>query len=142
MTDNHAIAGEDDMSGGEAKLKEPLHVSLAEEVLEADVVEREQARIRLHKRIETGPVEAAVDLHHDQYAVMREEVDEFVTERREPWYEDSALLVPVYEEVLVTETKLRLKEIIRIENRGQVEQVNLRGTVRREVVEIDNGPDE
>ena len=117
----------------------PLRLPLVEENLEAHVVEREQGRIRIHKRVETEPVQAQVDLHHDHLVVERVAVDEIVTERREPWYEGNALMVPVYEEVLVTETKLLLKQVIRLENQGRTEQVNLKGTVRREVVDIDEG---
>jgi stress response protein YsnF len=142
MTNNRSIAGDDvvsDTPGTEAARNESLRIPLAEEVLEAEVVEREQGRLRIHKSVETVPVQTSVDLHHDQYVVERVEIDETVAERRDPWYEGGALLVPVYEEVLVTETKLRLKEIIRLENTGEVEQVNLRGTLRRDVVEIDDG---
>jgi uncharacterized protein (TIGR02271 family) len=141
MTDNRSVDAEDALSGTEAIRKESLRIPLAEETLKAHVVERKQGRIRLHKRVEAEPVTAEVDLHRDRVVVERVEVGEIVADRREPWYEGNTLLVPVYEEVLVTETKLRLKEVIRLENREEVEQVNLHGTVRREVVDIDGVPD-
>jgi stress response protein YsnF len=117
--------------------QEPLRLSIAEEQLEARVVERDQGKIVVHKRIETDPVIANVDLYHDDMVIDEVVVDEDVTEQREPWHEGDSYLVPVYEEVLVTYTQLRLKKIIRIHNRRAKEEVKLSGTVRREVVEIE-----
>jgi stress response protein YsnF len=116
---------------------ETVRLSLAEETLEAHIVEADRGTIRIHRRVETEPVQASVDLHQDHYLVDRVEVNEFAAERREPWFEGDTLVVPVYEEVLVTETKLMLREVVRLRNVGDIEQVNLKGTVRREVVDIE-----
>lgn len=116
---------------------EPLHLSIAEEQVEARVVERDQGKIVIHKRVETDPVIAQVDLYHDDMVIDEVAMDEQVAERREPWFEGDSYLVPVYEEVLVSYTQLVLKKVIRIHNRRAKEQVNLSGTVRREVVEIE-----
>ena len=66
-----------------------------------------------------------------------DEANELADERREPWYEGNTLVVPVYEEVLVSETKLMLREVVRLQNAGGIEQINLKGTVRRDVVDIE-----
>jgi stress response protein YsnF len=116
---------------------ETIRLPLMEETLEAHVVDREQGKVLIHTRVATEPVQASVDLHHDDVVIDQVEVNELAAERRDPWYEGATLMVPVYEEVLVTETKLVLKEVIRLHNRGRVEQVNLRGDVRREVVNIE-----
>lgn len=116
---------------------EPLHLSIAEEQIEARVVERDQGKIVVHKRIETDPVTAQVDLYHDDMVIDEVLMDEQVDEPREPWYDGDSYIVPVYEEVLISYTQLVLKKVIRIHNRRAREQVNLSGTVRREVVEIE-----
>jgi stress response protein YsnF len=64
-------------------------------------------------------------------------VNEQAGERREPWYDGDTLMVPVYEEVLVSSTQLMLRKVIRVRNRGAREQVNLRCTVRREILDIE-----
>jgi uncharacterized protein (TIGR02271 family) len=125
------------VTGEEKTPSNALRLPLAEETLEAQVVDRRLGTVRIHKRVETQPVQAQVELYHDEMAIDHLAVDEVAKERRVPWYEGDTLMIPVYEEVLVTETKLVLKEIIRLHNRGRVEQVNLRGTVRRELVEIE-----
>lgn len=116
---------------------EPLRLSIAEEQVEARVVERDQGKIVVHKRIETDPVTAQVDLYHDDMVIDEVVMDKEVDEQREPWYEGDSYIVPVYEEVLVSYTQLMLKKVIRIHNRRAKEQVNLNTTVRREVVEIE-----
>ena len=131
-------AGDEPVMGDELMaVDEPIRLPLAEETLQARVVEREQGRILIHKRVETDPVTAQVELHHDDVVIDEIDIDEEATERQEPWYEGDTLMVPVYEEVLVSYTQLMLRKVIRIHNRGATEQVNLKGTVRREVVEIE-----
>lgn len=116
---------------------EPLQLGIAEEQIEARVVERDQGKIVVHKRIEIDPVVAQVDLYHDDMVIDEVAMDKEVTEQREPWIEGDSYVVPVYEEVLVSYTQLMLKKVIRIHNRRAKEQVNLSSTVRREVVEIE-----
>jgi uncharacterized protein (TIGR02271 family) len=116
---------------------ETIRLPLMEETLEAQVVDRQQGKVLIHTRVETEPLQARVDLRHDDVVIDQLQVNELAAERREPWYEGATLMVPVYEEVLVTETKLLLRTIIRVHNKGRHEQVNLRGTVRREVVDIE-----
>ncbi len=115
---------------------ETINIALAEETMEARVVERQQGTVRIHRSVETERVKATVDLHADEYVVERHVVNEDTDERREPWYEGDSLMIPVYEEVLVTKTQLVLREIIQLRNAGSVEHVNLKGVIRRDVVDI------
>ena len=126
-----------DTTGIQATGDETIRLPLTEEILEAHVVERERGVLRIHRRVETEPVVASVDLQQDRYVVDRVQVNELADERREPWYEGNTLVVPVYEEVLVSETKLMLREVVRLQNAGGIEQINLTGTVRRDVVDIE-----
>lgn len=148
MTDQHMEPDREDVSvNGETTAvndaDQPLRVQLAEETIEARVVKRDGGKIVIHKRVETEPVTAQVDLRHDYMDIDEIEMDEAATERREPWYEGDTLMVPVYEEVLVSYTELRLRKVIRVRNRGATEQVTVEGTVRREVVDIEEiGPDD
>lgn len=116
-----------------------VSLALSEEIMEARVVERQQGKVRIHRSVEAQRVKASVDLHADEYVVERHEVNEDAETRREPWYEGDSLMIPVYEEVLVTQTQLVLKEIIQLRNAGSVERVDLKGVVRRDVVDITQG---
>jgi stress response protein YsnF len=102
MTDQSSYSDHNAVSPGDRE--EPLRITLAEEALEAHVVERDQGRIVIHKRVETEEVTARVELHHDDMKIDEIEMDEEASERREAWYEGDTLMVPVYEEVLVSHT--------------------------------------
>ncbi len=113
-----------------------MNLSLAEETLEAHVVERQQGTVRIQTHVDTQRVQATVDLRHDDVVIEHIAVNEDADARREPWYEGESLMIPVYEEVLVTHTQLVLREVISLRNKGRVERVNLKGTVRRDVMNI------
>ncbi|CAN5734601.1 hypothetical protein BH20CHL3_BH20CHL3_06050 [soil metagenome] len=110
---------------------------LSEETLEARVFETEIGKVRIHKRVETDRLEQDVELSHDDVVVERAERNEVVKERREPWLEGEVLIIPVYEEVLVSEKRLMLREVIRVARGRQSERVNVGGEVQREVVDIE-----
>jgi stress response protein YsnF len=110
---------------------------LSEETLEARVFETEIGKVRIHKRVETDRLEQDVEQSHDDVVVERAERNEVVKERREPWLEGEVLIIPVYEEVLVSEKRLMLREVIRVARGRQSERVNVGGEVRREVVDIE-----
>ncbi len=125
---------------------EELTFSLAEEQLRANVRERQVGTVSISKRTEVLPVGADIDVHHDEVHVEHREVNEPMAEVRDPWYDGDTLVVPVYEEVLVTEKRLYLKEEIRITMVKTTEQVHVEDTVRRQVVEVvsdvdDSDPD-
>lgn len=119
-----------------------LRIPLAEETVEAHVTERQKGKVVFTKRVETVPVEAKVDLRRDNVVVERREMDEVVDAPREPWYEGDTLVIPLYEERYVTEKRLVLREEVRVRNVPDVDHVTLKETVRREVVDIDEVPEE
>ena len=125
-----------DASAGETA-DDTLRVPLAEEALTARVEERQQGLVRIHKHVETVPMKADIDLLREAAHVDRHARDEVVDTTREPWYEGDTLVIPRYEERLVTEKRLVLVEEIRVQIRAETEQVHLTDTVRREVVDID-----
>lgn len=115
---------------------EKLTFSLAEEHLRADVRERQVGTVSISKRTEELPIGADIDIQHDEVHVEHREINEPMPEARDPWYEGDTLVVPVYEEVLVTEKRLYLKEEIRITLVKATEQVHVQDTVRRQVVDV------
>lgn len=116
--------------------KEDLVFSLAEEQLEADVYEKQIGTVAIEKRTEVLPVEGEIDVDHDEVEIEHREINEPVAESEQPWYDGDTLVVPVYEEVLVTEKHLYLKEEIRVTRVKTTEQVKVQDTVRRQVVDV------
>jgi stress response protein YsnF len=120
---------------------ESITVPLMEESLDARVVENRQGSVRIHKHVETHPVQESVQLNHRDVTVERLEKNEVASERLKPWHEDGSLMIPVYEEELVTEIRLVLREVIRVTQNVRTETVAVEGDVRREVVEIEQVED-
>jgi uncharacterized protein (TIGR02271 family) len=116
---------------------ERLTVPLHEEVLEPEVRTAETGRIRVHKRVETVPEELTVEASREEVDIQRVPVNRQVDTAPTPWREGDTLVIPVVEEVIVTETRLVVREEVRITRRRITEQVPVRGTVRREVVDIE-----
>lgn len=125
------------MSDDEVAHSGRLHVPLAEEALTAHVQERELGIVRITKRVETIPMGAAIDLRTDAVEVTRHPCDEIVEEPRAPWYDGNELVIPLYEERLVTEKRLVLIEEVRVRSTPRIESVQLHDTVRREVVDVE-----
>jgi stress response protein YsnF len=123
-----------------SNLNEPnpeLTIPLVEETLEATVVPVERGKMRIHKRVVTEPVESTFALHQGEVTVERVARNEVVTDRLKPWHEDGALMIPVYEEVAVTEVRLVLREVVCVKHRDRIEHITLEGDVRREVVDVE-----
>ena len=112
-------------------------VPVREEVLDPSTHEVEAGVVRIHKRVETVPVETTVDAMIDDVLIERVAVNRPVATAPSPRHEGQTLVIPVVEEVLVTEKRLMLKEEIRVTRRKVAKPVEIRDTVRREVVEIE-----
>jgi uncharacterized protein (TIGR02271 family) len=114
-----------------------LVVPVHEEVLVPVTHEVEVGQVRINKRVEEVEVETRTDRRHDEVSIERVAINRPIDAVPGARNEGDTLVIPVLEEVLVTEKRLMLKEEIRVTRRRVVEQVPVRGTVRREVVEFD-----
>lgn len=113
-----------------------LRISLAEEQLRVRTREVETGRVVVRKRVETVPTEIPVDLAIEEVDIERVAIGRLVDEAPETRQEGDTLIVPVVEEVLVVETRLRLVEEVRITRRQVVEGTVVREDLRREVVDV------
>ena len=114
-----------------------LTVPVREEILVPTTRPVELGTVRIHKRIETVPAETSVDVMRDEVAVERVAIDRPIDAVPAPRHEGETLVIPVVEEVLVTEKRLMLREEIRVTRRQVSQSVAVRDTVRREVLEVE-----
>jgi uncharacterized protein (TIGR02271 family) len=124
---------------------ERITLQVHEERLEARTREIETGRIRVTKRVELHPVELHVDAARDEVTIQRVPVDQEVESAPAPRQEGDTLILPVVEEIVVTETRLVVREEIRITRRRITDSIPIQDTVRRESIEIERvepGPDE
>jgi len=115
-----------------------LRVPLVEETLDTQVVQRQIGSVLIHKHIETQTLRNEVELYRDDVALEQHMVEEYVEEKLDPWYEGETLVIPVYEEVLVTERKLMLTKLVRLRRTERVENAVVEGDVRREVLDFES----
>jgi stress response protein YsnF len=116
---------------------EPAVVPVLEDRLEVEKKRRETARLRVHKSVETE--ERAVNEVETQqtYDVERVPIDREVEQAPEPRYEGDTLILPVLEEVVVVEKRLKLREELRITRRRAERSTPRTFTLRRERVDVD-----
>jgi len=115
-----------------------LIVPVREEVLVPTTRPIELGEVRIHKRVETVPYETLVGVTRDDVDVERVALNRSIDAVPGPRQEGNTLVIPVVEEVLVTEKRLVLREEIRVTRRQVSEQVRVAETLRREVVEIED----
>jgi len=116
-----------------------LIIPVVEETVGIDTVKVPTgAGVRVHKRVRVREEPFDVSLEHDEFVVERVPVDAWVDGPAPvPRTEGETTIVPVLEEVLVVEKRLRLKEEIRITRRPRREQVARSAQLRSEEVTVE-----
>ncbi len=117
--------------------EETLNLLVHEEYLEP-VVREERRRVEVRKTIRTEPAEVSVMAFTERATVRRHRVEREVDEVPEPYWKDNTYVIPVVEEELVVTRRLVVREEVHITRTSGTEQVTIPGTVRREVIDIDD----
>ena len=118
----------------------PLTVPVIEEQLEIGTHTVDLGRgVRIHKTVAEHPVTLDERLLKDDVAVERVPVGRLVDPADAPatHYEGDTLVVPVLEEVLVVERRVRIKEELRITRRQREEHVHDTVVLRSEHASIE-----
>jgi uncharacterized protein (TIGR02271 family) len=106
------------MAGNSAKpeKQQPVTVPVFEEQLSVGTRKVDTGGIRIHKTVAEHPVTLDERLLRDETVVEHVPVDRFVAPGEAPTtrYEGDTLVVPVLEEVLVVERRVRIKEELHI----------------------------
>lgn len=123
----------DQLFGGDQPMRIPLH----EEVLEATTRPVERGTVRIHKTVETEPVERQVTVGREDVAVERVPVDQLVDQAPAPRWEGDTLIIPLVEEVLVVTKRLRVREELRVTRTRSEAPQTVREELRREVADIE-----
>lgn len=89
-------------------------VALLQETLEISKTQKEIGAVRVRVVVDESVTDEVVDLTTEEVVSRRVPRGVEVQARREPWNEGETLVIPIYEEVLVTERRLVLKEEIHV----------------------------
>ncbi|HEV7302181.1 MAG TPA: YsnF/AvaK domain-containing protein [Tepidisphaeraceae bacterium] len=115
----HGQSSADDAAAMQANLGERLVIPLLREQLEVSKRSVERGRVRIIKSVREETETIDHPLMKERVNVDRVEVNKFVDGPVPVRYEGDVMIVPVLEEVLVIETRLMLKEELRITKTAQ-----------------------
>jgi stress response protein YsnF len=134
-------------AGGAAALTGPglaraegheLRIPILEERLVPGKRVVDLGEVRIHTRVEEDEQVVRQLVDRDDLEIERVRFDRPLTEPATRRYEGDWLVIPVMREVLVTEKRLMLVEEVRIRTRVVTEEQEVRETVRRTVVEVED----
>lgn len=109
-----------------------LVVPLLAETLEIGRARHETGAVRVRVLVDETTTRVPSDASVDEVTSTRVARGILVDARREPWNDGDVLVVPIYEEVLVTERRLMLKEEVHITRRTLRTSETLDVPLRRE----------
>ncbi len=110
---------------------------LVEERLTVDTRVRETGRVRLRKRVETRTETVDEPLLREEVEVERVPIGTFVDGPVSVRHEGEVMIVPVLEEVLVVEKRLRLREELHVTKRRTEVHEPQEVTLRSERIEVE-----
>ena len=111
-------------------------IPLVEEQIDVSKRETERGRVVIRTHVEEREERAELDLHQEEVSVERVSVGRPVETAPPVREEDGVLIVPVLEEQLVIQTRLILKEEIRITRKRRTEHVSEPVRLRAERAEV------
>jgi uncharacterized protein (TIGR02271 family) len=117
-------------------LQKPQHLELVEEELRVTKREVERGRVVIRTRVDEREELAEASLQQEDVTVERVPVGRVIDAVPSVREEDGVLIVPVVEEQLVVETRLILKEELRITRTVRTEEVQVPVRLRAERAEI------
>lgn len=113
-------------------------IELREEQLVPRKELREVGEVTIRTEVEEIPRTLNVEALREEVEVEHIPVGQVVSERREPWEEGDALIVPVYEEQVVMTKRLVLREHLRVRRIATRETQHFEDTVRRERLVVED----
>lgn len=119
--------------------QDPLVIPVLREELRVGIRKVDTGGVRIHKTVRVHDEQVEASLLRDAVEVRRVPVDRVVAMSEAPAtrQEGDTLIVPVLEEVLVIEKRLRIKEEIHITRTARQEQLTESVTLRSEQVDIE-----
>jgi uncharacterized protein (TIGR02271 family) len=138
------VSGEDpDDPGVSVGGPHPVVIPVAEERVRVDKRVVTTGKVRVDKRVRTEPVRLEEALKEEDVIVERVPVDRFVDEAPGPRQEGDTWVLPLVEEVLVVQRRLRVREEVRIRRKVTTHREVVTTTRRIEEADVERrGPDD
>lgn len=117
-----------------------LVVPVAEEHVSVDSRPVETGRVRIHKYVETHDETIDQPLQREELSIEHVPVNKIVENAPEARREGDAFVIPLFEEVLVVEKRLLLREEVRITRKRAITHSPQRVSLRKEQVRVERQP--
>lgn len=117
--------------------EEQIRVPVAEERVEVEKRPVDLGEVRIHKRVDETEERIPVSLEREEVEVQHVPVNRVLEAPVGTRTEGEWLIIPVLEEEVVVQKRLILREEVRIRTRRIAEESEVRETVRRERVEVE-----
>ncbi|HET7034137.1 MAG TPA: DUF2382 domain-containing protein [Thermomicrobiaceae bacterium] len=114
-----------------------LTIPVVEEQVEIQTRVVDLGHVHVRKQVEQQLDERTLPLRHQEMQIEHVPVDEVIPEMLEPYMDGDAYVVPIVEEEVVIERRLRLKELLRITRVAAEHEQTLRTPYRRERVVVE-----
>jgi uncharacterized protein (TIGR02271 family) len=115
-------------------------VPIVQEELHVETERVETGRVRLTKRVHEREVLVEQPSIQEEVQVERVPVNRFVAEPVTVRYEGDTMIIPVLEEVVVVETRWRVKEEVRVTKRQITTPLSQPVRLRTEEVQVERVP--
>jgi len=135
---NQRQYGTIDSKTGQGRNADQIRVQLREEGLIANKTAQQAGEVQLKKTVREEEREIPVNLRHEEVTIERHAVNRPLREGEITDLQDEVINVPVYEEQAQLQKEGRVAEEVVINKNVVQEQQTLRGTVRREDIDIDS----
>jgi uncharacterized protein (TIGR02271 family) len=137
----YSLALDASNAGDEQDASDPSDAVVIPVVAEQLTVEKRsvvRGTVRVHKRVETHEEVVDTPVTREEVIVERVPINTFVTgDPPLTRTENGMLVIPIFEEVVVIEKRLLLREEVRIAKRKTVSTMSEKALLQREVVEIE-----
>ncbi len=116
---------------------EPMHIQVSEEQVVVDTRVVERGHLHIQKKVDEFLDERVVRLHHHETYIERVPRNEIVDAPIEPYMDGDVYVVPVLEEEIIIQRRLRLKEELRIHRTITTRDETIQTPFRRERLVIE-----
>ena len=113
-------------------------IELREEQLVAEKALVDLGEVVIRTTVDEVPERLEVDAYREEAEVEHIPVGQVVSERVDPWEEDGALVIPIYEEQLTVVKRLYLREQLRVRRVGTTAHEVVQDTLRKERLVIED----
>jgi len=126
----------------EKNQRDEIAIPGVEETLQIDKEAVASGTVRIRKTVHAHEEMVDVPLSREEVQVERVPVNRMIEGEVQVRYDGDTMIIPIVEEVLVVETRLMLKEELRVTKRRVTENHPQKVTLRREEATVERLPEE